>query len=117
MERLTKRLEDGTALYNHGGCPSNMVTDRMIMERLAAYEDTGLKPEEVAELAKDSGWISVKDRLPEQGQEVLLWEVGTPYDETYKHYSMVVYDPELWQPWLKFVTHWRPLPEPPETNP
>ena len=44
MERLTKRLEDGTVFYNHGRKPSSVVTDGMIIEQLSAYEDTGLTP-------------------------------------------------------------------------
>lgn len=61
-----------------------------------------------------SEWISVKDRLPARGQEVLWWEVGTPYDETHRYYSMGIYNPDVWQPRLTFATHWMPLPEPPE---
>ena len=47
MERLTKKV-DGvwTALCNYGSSPYPIVTQEII-DRLAAYEDTGLAPEEV----------------------------------------------------------------------
>lgn len=58
-------------------------------------------------------WISVKDRLPEAKTEVLLWMKGNPYTKAYSNYDMAVYDPEVYQPFWQYVTHWMPLPEPP----
>ena len=56
-------------------------------------------------------WISVKDRLPEMGQEVLM----------FNGYGMhVAYHDKAEKEWrwniLRFyaVTHWMPLPEPPK---
>ena len=60
-----------------------------------------------------SEWISVKERPPEPGQEILLWEAGTPYDKDYGHYSVCEYNPNVYQPCLVFATHWMPLPPPP----
>ena len=72
MERLTYRKDDGTAVCNMLG---EGVRDfllgreessdplRTVRERLAAYEDTGLTPEEIARMANP--WISVEERLPE----------------------------------------------------
>ena len=50
MERLTKKV-DGvwTALCNYGSSPYPVVTQEII-DRLAAYEDTGLTPEEVRQM-------------------------------------------------------------------
>ena len=62
-----------------------------------------------------NGWISVKDRLPEEQSGLLivyhsyLKEVGTSY-----------YDDDMWcsSPWPitsdEYITHWMPLPKPPE---
>lgn len=53
MERLTKRRKDGRwALKNDDGAiPSEQINKILIaIDRLAAYEDTGLEPEEVTEL-------------------------------------------------------------------
>ena len=53
-------------------------------------------------------WISVKDRLPEDGQDVLVWDDG----------GFAYIDERLCGTW-KYggnygVTHWMPLPEPPK---
>lgn len=64
-------------------------------------------------------WISVKDRLPGEGTHVLIYgrpKIGeVPYivDQIYKGDWM------LWGVWNNtsrgyIVTHWMPLPEPPE---
>ena len=62
MKRLTKRDEDGTAYYpeciercsgtgNSEKC-SECEQERKICEKLAAYEDSGLEPEQVQKLAE-----------------------------------------------------------------
>ena len=62
MERLTKKV-DGvwTALCKYGSSPCPIVTQDII-DRLAAYEDTGFTPEE----AQKMRWIPVEERLPEE---------------------------------------------------
>ena len=55
MERLTKRLEDGQAIFHecHGTCGTcdgaNCYCIGPMVDRLAAYEDTGLAPEEISD--------------------------------------------------------------------
>ena len=57
MERLTKRLEDGQAIFHecHGTCGTcdgaNCYCIGPMVDRLAAYEDTGLEPEEIDDVA------------------------------------------------------------------
>ncbi len=51
MDRLTKRHNNG-ASWNGNPDHSTQVRYRELLDRLAAYEDTGLAPAEVAELAK-----------------------------------------------------------------
>lgn len=94
--------------------------------------------EDVLESAADmleqdakTGWISVKDRLPEHGKQVLLiaygWSDTTIYLGRLEHMSSetswltgFTSKESEWclQGWsyLKepLVTHWMPLPEPPE---
>lgn len=75
---------------------------------------------------RDGGWISVKDRLPEQGEIVDVWRdpvFGRPGRATdYKYVSSFKGDPNnnFWSPVgagvmvLRDVTHWRHLPAPPQ---
>lgn len=107
MERLTKKV-DGvwTALCKYGNSPYPVVTQEII-DRLAAYEDTGLAPEEVQQMR----WIPVEERLPEEKQRVIVRceRVGTSVGWI------------LWGGWMTDigphagdVTHWMPLPSPPK---
>ena len=73
---------------------------------------------------KDAGkWISVKDRLPDCMGEVLVIVSGKPHENITLDgaYEIAEYDPvegwilEMWPEWCSgVVTHWMPLPEPPE---
>ena len=57
MERLTKRLEDGQAIFHecHGTCGTcdgaNCYCIGHMVDRLAVYEDTGMEPEEINDMA------------------------------------------------------------------
>lgn len=66
-------------------------------------------------------WISVKDRLPDEEQKVLC--VTCDEEIVIAEFSHFSYDfGELgeWHYWgirpPEFVTHWMPLPEPPESE-
>ena len=60
-------------------------------------------------------WISVHDRLPEEGKVVLAF--GTRSSTTGMFRGTQKDRPELWH-WkgnmVKHVSHWMPLPEPPK---
>ena len=60
MERLTHPRSSGIKT----GYWSPNKKDELI-ERLAAYEDTGLTPEEIERLKEQHRWIPVEERLPE----------------------------------------------------
>ena len=50
-----------------------------LVQRLAAYENTGLEPGEVRKLIESRKWISVEERLPENGHSVLInVDIGNP---------------------------------------
>lgn len=61
-----------------------------------------------------NGWISVKDRLPENPQERVLVKthsdcvVGNPKVDTDRYMA------GMWVRYGGHVTHWMPLPEPPK---
>lgn len=121
MERLTKKV-DGvwTALCKYGSSPYPVVTQEII-DRLAAYEDTGLTPEEVQAMRL----IPVEERLPEENVTVLAFNAD-PHAEKYvlARYRAVVYFGYCWcqfdqeyDSWCAScwkVTHWMPLPQQPK---
>ena len=94
-----------------------------LVQRLAAYEDTGLEPREIQALAAASdspdeavaGWISVKDKLPPYGQPVI---VCRPYSKDQLKVEQGCRDlGDWWKVYgtrTKRVTHWMPLPQPPK---
>ena len=56
------------------------------------------------------GWVSVKDRMPEENVPVLVWELqGFAYVDIYKDGAWRIGTPELAK-----LTHWMPIPEPPK---
>jgi hypothetical protein len=67
-------------------------------------------------LKQDNGWISVKDRMPEEGVDVLVYgyiylnRKGADVDFVERESGNFFYYDE------GEVTHWRPLPEPPESE-
>lgn len=120
MERFTKKV-DGvwTALCKYGDSPYPVVTQEII-DHLAAYEDTGLTPEEFQQMR----WIPVEERLPEEGKRCLLY---TPCDRIlcvgyyagkdewqHRHKWRLVTAMRSTQTLTKKVTHWMPLPQLPK---
>lgn len=108
MERFTKKV-DGvwTALCKYGNSPYPVVTQEII-DRLAAYEDTGLTPEEVQQMR----WIPAEERLPKpQESPVIACD--------YTGVCLAWYSPTMgWQYRTGLsgvdITHWMPLPQPPK---
>lgn len=109
MERLTYRDANGELWYSDNG------TERDRLHRLAAYEDTGLTPEEVQQMR----WIPVEERLPEQeNTQVLMTDGECHY--IFSRNNMVrfldcegIFIPGKAGAGVK-VTHWMPLPKAPK---
>lgn len=59
-------------------------------------------------------WISVKERLPQSGQCVILYSVKSGVAEGAWLESKGHYEQWRWNAIMTNVTHWMPLPEPPK---
>ena len=91
-------------------------SDTVLKDALALIER--LESERDAALAKVPKWISVEERLPEEGERVLCTD-GRCVFEQYRVPLSCVYGTwdrgGLKSP-MQNVTHWMPLPEPPEVS-
>ena len=72
-------------------------------------------------LTTPNEWVSVEERLPEVGQEVLVYWRNT--SQKAEHFALTHYDGDHWflldnteRPWIVVVA-WMPLPAPPDRRP
>ena len=91
-------------------------------------ENTTQHREYIADLMIANGvtipeWISVKDRLPDTAERVLVCKtwLGTVYKPVYGYYQDYPNQKGCWYVLTEFgyypqreVTHWMPLPQPPK---
>lgn len=78
--------------------------------QLKKYEDTGLTPEEIMDGRLLTGWIPVTERLPDEGQEVLVTRTST--NGNYVTTDEYDWDYCAWASDADDITAWMPLPEP-----
>lgn len=120
MNRLTQRHENGEAYVLLYAAPTDNqrinkeVVDKqkMVIERLAAYEDTGLTPEEIMDGKMRTGWTPCSERLPEKKGWYLVTrmldvgckDVDTKFYDTENGWVMDYVETQ--------VLAWQPLPEP-----
>lgn len=68
---------------------------------------------DIEELLKEREWVSVKDRLPDEAENVLTYAARPFYDVVYVNRLIDKKNGE----WLyDGVTHWMPLPELPKED-
>lgn len=108
MERLTHPRNSGIKT----GYWSPNKKDELV-ERLAAYEDTGLTPEEIERLKEQNRWIPVEERLPEDREDVLVctkkgWILVAWYGPRGKRWHIVLSDACMIH---EDIAAWQPLPE------
>lgn len=75
-----------------------------IYKKLCEYENTGIEPEEIMDGELLTGWIRPEERLPDEGQEVLI--------STAKYVCLIEYDSDYEFGEVDGVLAWMPLPEP-----
>lgn len=87
-----------------------------IIDQLESEYEKGVLREIVGaaeQLAKSTGWISVKDRLPNIGETVL--SIDRDRDQVVAVFDgRAFFDDHGMGAGIKHFTHWMPLPEPPE---
>ena len=98
-----------------------VIVDKDELMKALAYDrkqyEEGLRDGYYQAMSK-SGWISVKDRLPENETEVIIivqhrigWYRAFAWHDAYGWHSIAV---EFCDGDSDLVTHWMPLPEPPK---
>lgn len=60
-----------------------------------------------------SEWISVKDRLPQLCERVLINELSVGVISAYRETETEFRCDSMWSESIERITHWMPLPEPP----
>lgn len=102
--------------------PNNDLISRAAL--LAAYDAAHKGPpgrarKLIEEAPKVGGWISVNDRMPDNGQDVLVYmaDWGESRITGCNYYNGVWYDCIMnGVVVIPNITHWMPLPEPPKEN-
>ena len=89
--------------------------------RLVYLKDVLGLIDEQPTLTPPNEWVSVDERLPEVGQEVLVYWWNT--SQKAEHFELTHYDGDHWflldnteRPWIVVVA-WMPLPAPPDRRP
>lgn len=113
MERLTKRVGNTVDFANgKANLTDHKSNVKMLFERLAAYEDTGMTPNEIKNKVYRNKWIPTSEELPEKDLNVLV------FDKCKDMYIAYYKTDEGWiltSSQLLFVNPpvaWRPLPKP-----
>ena len=73
------------------------------MNKLAAYEDTGLTPEEIINSRLQTGWILITEMVPGNSDAVLVTDGNFVYTDVYDDGEFELYDG---------IIAWMPLPSP-----
>lgn len=104
-----KQIESCENCLHYSAC---LINGEYVPTPCRAYEDK-------ASYRKQSGWISVDERLPEESGTYITYHdhgnCGVIYYNASIHLWNVYYHEDK-QNAIRSVTHWMPLPEPPDTK-
>ena len=119
----TLRLKEAAALLQHlkhqgTVSPESPLCIMKLAQALASAEQRGrdsLPPERIAE----GGWVDVNDRVPEKGVFVIVCS-RNPYTgkpgSVWSRNEARYFNDDDGSVFRKTVTHWMPLPPPPEPD-
>lgn len=106
---------------DHHASPGDYIIKGVNGEFYPCKPDIFAKTYESATLTPPNEWVSVEERLPEVGQEVLVYWRNT--SQKAEHFELTHYDGDHWflldnteRPWIVVVA-WTPLPAPPDRRP
>ena len=106
---------------DHHASPGDYIIKGVNGEFYPCKPDIFAKTYESATLTPPNEWVSVEERLPEVGQEVLVYWRNT--SQKAEHFELTHYDGDHWflldnteRPWIVVVA-WMPLPAPPDRRP
>ena len=81
------------------------------------YEERKILTARIAELEAAQRWIPVSERLPKENAPVLVLTVlGGMFVDFIHGKSVVTGNPDFYELDIEDVTHWMPIPEPPEVK-
>ena len=88
---------EGCAYHCYANCWAQFIADHLIANGVTVQE-----------------WISVKDRLPDEDERVIVWIGNNRYNDVRKDTDRV--HNGRWVRWGGCVTHWSPwnMPQPPK---
>ena len=109
MERLTAERRNGIK----SGYWSPAKKEELV-QRLWAYEDTGLTPAEIMDAKMLTGWIPVAEKLPKAKEDVLVctkfgWILVAWYGPNGQRWHITPADAGIT---LEDIAAWMPLPKP-----
>lgn len=104
---------------DHHASPGDYIIKGVNGEFYPCKPDIFTKTYESATLTPPNEWVSVEDRLPASGQNVIATngsDVGEAWYASLSR-SWYRYNGLEWNRICREVTHWMPLPEPPDRRP
>lgn len=109
MERLTAERRNGIK----SGYWSPAKKEELV-QRLGAYEDTGLTPAEIMDAKMLTGWIPVAEKLPKAKEDVLVctkfgWILVAWYGPNGQRWHITPADAGITR---EDIAAWMPLPKP-----